>query len=125
MRWEIDLILKESLEIFNKEDKQAASLFLNWFKQLSEHQKIDQSDYEKLEHVYKNAEEVNTMLITALKKERKQLIDLGKEQGIEQGKIEDAIKMLTKGMSVSFICEITGFSEEIILKLKSSNNIQN
>jgi len=54
------------------------------------------------------------MLITALKKERNQLI----EQGIEKGKIEDAKIMLAKGMPISLISEITGFSEEMILKLK-------
>jgi len=41
---------------------------------------------QELEHVYTNAEEVSTMLITALEKERKELYQKGLEKGIEEGR---------------------------------------
>jgi hypothetical protein len=61
---------EEFLRIFEKEeDKQAVSLFLNWFKQLSEHDRIERMDYNELEQIYKSGKEVKAMLITALEKE--------------------------------------------------------
>lgn len=122
--YDIDLLTSEFLKIFKKEeDKQPISLFLNWFKQLSEHQRIDKSDYQELEHIYDNEEEVRTMLITALEKERKELfekgMEKGMEKGIERGKIEDAKAMIARGLSVSLIAEITGLAEGVIIRLKS------
>jgi len=137
--YDIDLLKAEFLKLFQKDgDRQAVSLLLNWFKQLSEHQRIDASDYQELEHVYKDAEEVRSMLITALEKERKELYQRGLidgveegilkgiregreegiEQGIEQGKLEDAKIMFAKGMSLSLVSEITGLAEEKLLKLQ-------
>ena len=49
-------------------------------------------------------------------------IDLGVVKGIDlgvvKGKLEDAGKMLTKGFSISDICDITGLSVEQIEELK-------
>ncbi len=41
-----------------------------------------------------------------------------KEEGREEGKIDDAKKMKQKGMDVALISEITGLSVEEIEKLK-------
>lgn len=118
--YDIELLKNEFLTIFESEkDKQAISLFLNWFKQLSEHHKIDKSDYRSLEHIYEKTEEVKTMLITALEKERKKLFEDGMEKGIEKGTIETAKRMHAKGMSISFISEVTRISEEKLLKILS------
>jgi len=51
--YDIDLLIEELLALFdNESDKEAVSLFLNWFKQLAEHGRIDRSDYKSLEKVY-------------------------------------------------------------------------
>ena len=42
--------------------KDAVSLFLNWFRQLAFHGRIESDDYESLESIYQNEEEVKTML---------------------------------------------------------------
>ena len=46
-----------------------------------------------------------------------------KEEGLAEGKeeksLEIAKKMLKEGLSVDFICQMTGLSEEDVLKLKS------
>ncbi len=113
--YDVDALKEELLSLFeNEEDKQAVSLFLNWFKQLSAHGKIDPDDYKYLENAYKSKEEVTNMLITALEREKKKTFKKGKLEG----KLEDARIMLSKGMEKSLISEITGLSIEEIDKLK-------
>ncbi len=76
--YNIGLLQEELLNLFDKEsDKVAVSLFLNWFKQLSEHGGIEKVDYKSLEKIYSNREEVKAMLITALEKEKKRSIKKG------------------------------------------------
>ena len=64
------------------------------------------------------------MLVTALKKERKEIFEKGKMEGkIEgktEGKVEVAKGMLSKGMQISLISEITALPKEQIEQLKSS-----
>ena len=45
----------------------------------------------------------------------------GIEQGIEQEKIETVKKMLEKNYSIQEIIDITGLTEEEIMKIKKSN----
>ena len=69
--YDLDLLEVELLNLFSSEvDKQAVSLFLNWFKQLAFHGRIESGDYESLETIYQNEEEVKMMLVTAVR-ERK------------------------------------------------------
>ena len=115
--YDIDLLEEEFLNLFEKEsDKQAVSLFLNWFKQLSEHGRIEQTDYKSLEKIYTTKEEVQAMLIKTLEKERKDTFQKGKIEG----KIEASKNLLAEGLSVSFIFKVTGVSEEKILKFRVS-----
>ncbi len=139
--YDVGLLEEELLNLFDREsDKDALSLFLNWFKQLSVHGKIEKEDYKQLETVYKNKEEVKTMLIKALEKEKKEIFEKGKIEGkVEgkakgkaegkaegrmegriEGKIETAKRMLSKGMEVYLISEITGLSENEISKIKEN-----
>ena len=55
------------------------------------------------------------MLITALEREREQTYQKGKMEG----KMENAKVMLSKGMDISLISEITDLSKKKILQLKS------
>lgn len=91
--YDINLLIAEFLNIFeNEEDKQAASLLLNWFHQLRVHKRIDPSDYDKLKTVVGSTEEVKAMLITAIEKEHQEILEQGIEQGTEQG-IEQGRKL--------------------------------
>jgi len=115
--YDIDLLQDELLALFEREsDREAVSLFLNWFKQLSEHGRIEKVDYKSLEKIYTNKEEVRSMLINALEKERKEIFKKGKIEG----KIEAAKNLLAEGLSISFIAKVTGLSEAEILKLQSN-----
>ncbi len=134
--YDLPLLVERLLELFDHEtDKQALSLFLNWFRQLAARGYIPQSDYTQLEQEYRTKEEVTSMLVKALEREREEIlhrgIETGKELGIETGKkigIETGKKigietgkeeitrqivraMAKKGFAPSLIAEITQLSE--------------
>lgn len=72
--YDYQLIQQELLAVFQyEEDRQAISLLLNWFRQLKEHGRLEPTHYEEFERLYQNAEEVKSMLIKALEREREQL----------------------------------------------------
>ena len=105
------------LNLFSSEaDKEAVSLFLNWFKQLALHGRIASEDYESLETIYRNEEEVRTMLITALAKEKQQIYHNGHIEGKREGIIKTAQAMLGKEMEIELIAEITNLPEAQLLQ---------
>ena len=135
----------ELLNLFSSEaDKDAVSLFLNWFRQLAFHGRIEYDDYESLESIYQNEEEVKTMLVTALERERERFFQNGlrkgeqkgkqeglregeqkgrvegKQEGLLEGRIEAAKTMLAKKMEMSLISEITNLPEAQLLQLKNT-----
>ena len=90
-----------------EEDREALQVFLNWFAQLALRGYRPAPDYELVEREYKNVEEVKSMLMTAIERDREQLLEtgvqigeargiqlgeargiqLGEARGIEQGKL--------------------------------------
>jgi predicted transposase/invertase (TIGR01784 family) len=137
--YDLELLKQEFLEIFHKEeDKQAVSLFFNWFRQLSEYQRINEEDFRSLELVYKNAEEVDAMLIKSIQKERSKLInegiekgleqgiEKGLEQGIEKGKArkekEIILRMHQQGVTIKDISKYTNIPQEDIIKILNLQN---
>ena len=139
--YDLDVLEAELLNVFSSEDdKEAVSLFLNWFKQLASHGRLESEDYESLESIYRNEEEVKTMLVTALERERERFFQNGlregkqeglregkqegriegKQEGRIEGKIETAKAMLAKGMEITLISEITNLPEAQLLQLKDS-----
>ncbi|WP_062148008.1 DUF4351 domain-containing protein [Beggiatoa leptomitoformis] len=80
------LLKEQVLNLFEeKTDKEAASLFLNWFVQLVVHNRRNLEDYQVLETIYHDKLEAKTMLEHAMDKERQQAFVLGKIEGIEEG----------------------------------------
>ena len=121
--YNLELLERELLAVFDREaDKQAVSLLINWFKQMAVHRRIKPKDYEKMETLYKTHEEVKSMLVTALEKERKELIEKGRIEGVNKGvekeKIKTALKMVQEGFSVEMISKITGLATDTIERLK-------
>ena len=113
--YDLDTLEVELLNLFSsEEDKEAVSLFLNWFRQLAFHGRVESSDYQSLESIYRTEEEVKTMLVTALERERERFF----QNGLLEGKIEAARAMLAKGMEITLISEITNLPEERLLQLK-------
>ena len=123
--YDVDVLEAELLNLFSSEtDRGAVSLFLNWFKQLALHGRIASEDNESLETIYRNEEEVRTMLITALEKEKQQIYHNGhvegkregtprRQEGRETSKAREKVRlrpheaMLAKGMEIGLIAEIT------------------
>ena len=133
--YDVDVLEVELLNLFSSEnDKKAVSLFLNWFKQLAFHGRLESDDYESLESIYRNEEEVKTMLVTALERQRQQIFQNGLREGEQKGKqegllegeqkgrieerIETAKAMLAKGMEMTLISEITNLPEAQLLELR-------
>ncbi|NUO78974.1 hypothetical protein HUU05_02780 [candidate division KSB1 bacterium] len=133
--YDIDLLKQELLKLFEKSpNKHAISLFLNWLKQLAVHGKIEQSDYEALDRVYQDTQEVS-MLINNIEKDRKQLYEKGWGDGRETGKIEGkaegkaegrrekilefARMMLKSGEPFDKIKRYTSLTDEDLLKLQA------
>ena len=142
--YDVDMLEVELLNLFSTEaDKQAVSLLLNWFKQLAAHGRIKPADYQSLDSIYRTEEEVRTMLVTALERERQQFFQNGlregeqkgrtegkqegllegKQEGLlegkQEGRIEAAKAMLAKGMELTLISEITNLPETQLSQLKN------
>ena len=143
--YDLDVLEVELLNLFSTErDRQAVSLFLNWFRQLAFHGRLESEDYESLESIYRTEEEVKTMLVTALEKERERFFQNGLREGRQEGKqegllegkqegriegkqegrieekIETAKAMLAKGMEMTLISEITNLPETQLSELKNA-----
>ncbi len=56
------------------------------------------------------------------KTSERDVINTARDEGFEEGKIDIAKKMIAKSMDISFVVEMTGLSEEQILKLKSKSS---
>ncbi len=139
--YDLDVLEAELLNVFSSEgDRQAVSLFLNWFRQLAFHGRIESEDYQSLEYIYRTEEEVKTMLVTALERERERFFQnglregeqKGKQEGLlegeqkgriegeQKGRIETAKAMLAKGMDMTLISEITNLPATQLLQLKNA-----
>ena len=129
--YDIEVLIAELPSLFAREDdRQAASLFLNWFHQLREHGRMPSADYAEIEMTYRSVEEARTMLITALEKEREEIrrnaleegiekerakirrhaLEEGFEQGIEQGIVRER-QALMRAMHVN------GYAPDVIAHL--------
>ena len=96
--YDVEVLEVELLNLFSSEsDRQAVSLFLNWFKQLAFHGRLESDDYESLESIYRTEEEVKTMLVTALERERERFFQNGLREGEQKGKQEGLLEGEQKG----------------------------
>jgi predicted transposase YdaD len=63
-------------------------LFINWFRQLAAHGRLKSADFTQIEEQDLTREEVKSMLVKALERERELIFDSGKKEGIDIGKKE-------------------------------------
>lgn len=114
LEYDLELIKTEMLNLFdNEEDKQAVSIFLNWFRILSKNGKIKPEDYSEMENLYKNKGEVSSMLVTTINNEKQKLINIG----IEKNQIEIINNMYNEGFDFSIISKISNISIEKIKEI--------
>ena len=87
--YNLEMLEVELVNLFSSEgDREAVSLFLNWFRQLAFHGRLESEDFQSMEHIYRSEEEVKTMLVTALERERQQFFQNGLREGKQEGRIE-------------------------------------
>ena len=87
--YDLPLLMEKMLSLYDTEpDRQAIMLFVNWFRQLAAHGRLDSTDFVTIEEQYLTREEVKSMLVKALEREREVIFDIGKKEGIDIGKKE-------------------------------------
>ena len=81
--------MERLLNLYDSEpDRQAILLFINWFRQLAAHGRLSGTDFAQIEEQDLTREEVKSMLVKALEREREVIFDNGKKEGIDIGKKE-------------------------------------
>ena len=117
--YDIVLLEQELLNLYEQEaDKQAVSLFLNWFRQLALYGKVSPDDYEKLDYIYRTKEEVRTMLVATLEQERKKIYQQGKDAGVTEGRLET--QRQTIGQLLQFRFELAEAEQQQLLQQVAS-----
>ena len=92
--YDIHLLYERLVKLFAEEkDRQAVQVFLNWFEQLAVHGYRPTADYERIEREFNTIEEVKSMLMTAIERDREALL----EQGIEIGEARGEAKGEARG----------------------------
>lgn len=135
--YDLPLLVEQLLSLFDQEtDKQALSLFLNWFRQLAARGYMPTDDYARIEQEYRTKEEVTSMLVKALEREREAIrqqgIAIGEERGKEIGKEigkeernrEIVRAMVAKGLALSLIAEVTQLPVDVIQRLLTEETTQ-
>lgn len=118
-RYDQEQLLVELVNLFDREeDKQAVSLFINWFRQMAIHNRIRGEDYVLLHEAYRSSQEVQTMLTTIGERERQTFYEKGVEEGREEGRREILLAMADRGYNIPVIADMVGLTvaqvEEII-----------
>ncbi len=102
--------IEDVVSFLEAEQPEELRMFANWINEIFKGH-LSPKDIEKIT----NLAEVKPMLA----KVADQIRDEGKEEGIQEGKIEDARKMLDEGLDIPMIARITGLSEELISGIKN------
>ncbi|MCB0187995.1 MAG: Rpn family recombination-promoting nuclease/putative transposase, partial [Caldilineaceae bacterium] len=80
--YNLSLLEELLLALYDEEpDREAISLFLNWLKQLALYGRIDEETYGSLAEVIRSKEEVKSMFLTAIAREKAQIRQEGREEG--------------------------------------------
>lgn len=82
--YRLEQLEKELIELFQKEDRQAASLFFNWFRMLAKDGRIDPAKYRAFRKIYTDVTEVKNMFATAVNEKDKRLIAKGRAETLAE-----------------------------------------
>lgn len=115
--YQLDALGDALLNLFEKEDRIAVSLFLNWFRMLAVDGRIDSNDYRAFEKVYTDTTEVKHMFVNAMSEKDKRLIAEGEARGEARARAESekavkrmALQMKKDGVRTEVISKYTGLS---------------
>lgn len=114
-------LIRQLLELYEREDPAAVSALANWFQQMTIHKRIPPEDYALLKREYRSKEELQTMIVEAILKEEAQIRQESEAQGIDKGKRErdrqHVQRMAAKGYAPAVIADLLGLSEEEVHSL--------
>ncbi|MCB0187947.1 MAG: Rpn family recombination-promoting nuclease/putative transposase, partial [Caldilineaceae bacterium] len=80
--YNLSLLEELLLTLYDEEpDREAIYLFLNWLKQLALYGRIDEEQYGALTEVIRSKEEVKSMFLTAIEREKALMREEGREEG--------------------------------------------
>jgi predicted transposase/invertase (TIGR01784 family) len=133
--FDVQLLAQALSKLQRQEDRLIVSMLFNYFEQLYFHEKLGQSDWKELDKV-RNEEEM-TIFLESMKEHFAKVRHEGKLEGRFEGKLEGRLEgrlegklegrlegkqeiakaMLTKGLEVNFIAEVTGLSIDDIEQL--------
>ncbi len=124
--YDIHMLYARLVEIFEQEeDRQAVQVFLNWFEQLAIRGYRPIADFERVERKFQSVEEVKSMLMTAIERDREQLLKIGKAEGVKEGKREQqrlsAQRMIAKGYSLPTIADLLALTQEEVNAILSED----
>lgn len=112
--YDLEQLGQELLALFDKEDRTAISLFLNWFRMLAVDGRIDSTDYRAFEKIYVEKTEVKQMFVNAISEKDKRLIQEGEAKGKTEGQREEKLniarQMKADGLPAATISKYTGLS---------------
>jgi len=114
-RYEYKRLLVELIALFEREeDKRAVSLLVNWFRQMTLHNRIRREDYAQLHEAYRSSKEVSTVFATTVEKQRQEWRKEGLEEGREEGRKaamrQTVVGMKQHGIAIEVIADVTGIS---------------
>jgi len=115
--YQLEALGDELMNLFEKEDRVAVSLFLNWFKMLAVDGRIDSRNYQAFEKIYTDKTEVRQMFANAISEKDKRLIAKAEAKGRDDNKRETAKKMKADGIPTDVISKYTGLSQKDIKEL--------
>lgn len=105
--YDLPLLLEKLLSVYYTEpDRQALMLFIHWFRQLAEHGRLKSADFAPIEEQDLTREEVKSMLIKALEREREAIFDSGKKEGIRERNRQIVQAMAANGFAISTIAQL-------------------
>lgn len=109
--YDLPLLLEKLLSLYDTEpDRQALMLFINWFRQLTAHGRLDSADFAQIEEQDLTREEVKSMLIKALERERETIRQEGFELGRKKTLGQIVQNMAAKGFSLETIAQLLTLS---------------
>lgn len=117
--YDLPLLLEKLLILYDTEhDRQALMLFINWFRQLVAHGRLKSADFAQIEEQDLTREEVKSMLIKALERERETI----RQEGIEERNRQIAQAMVANGFPLPTIATLLNLSVLAVEQLLVATN---
>ncbi|MBV7328740.1 Rpn family recombination-promoting nuclease/putative transposase [Chloroflexi bacterium TSY] len=129
--YNVELLEEVLLTLYDKEaDREAVYLFLNWFKQLALHGRVDEEEYGSLAQVIRDKEEVQSMLLTAIEREKEKVRAKSRAEGHREGHREGidlrnrqiVHAMHERNYDIAVIADVTGLAIHVIKDILVQDN---